>query len=45
MPPPVIKAFGILKGAAAAVNMTYGLGTEAFQVRLSRTGGLCLDHR
>jgi len=25
MPPPVIKAFGILKGAAAAVNMQYGL--------------------
>lgn len=26
MPPPVIKAFGILKGAAATVNMRYGLG-------------------
>lgn len=25
MPPPVIKAFGILKRAAATVNMTYGL--------------------
>lgn len=25
MPPPVIKAFGILKGAAATVNMKYGL--------------------
>ncbi|MCJ1231129.1 fumarase fum1 [Toensbergia leucococca] len=25
MPPPVIKAFGILKGAAATVNMTFGL--------------------
>ncbi|KAI4133081.1 MAG: hypothetical protein LQ347_002299 [Umbilicaria vellea] len=25
MPPPVIRAFGILKGAAATVNMTYGL--------------------
>lgn len=31
MPPPVIKAFGILKGAAATVNMQYGLGT-AFQI-------------
>ena len=27
MPPPIIKAFGILKGAAAAVNMKFGLGT------------------
>jgi fumarate hydratase class II len=27
MPPPIIKAFGILKGAAATVNMRYGLGT------------------
>lgn len=26
MPPPVITAFGILKGAAATVNMRYGLG-------------------
>ena len=26
MPPPVIRAFGILKGAAATVNMRYGLG-------------------
>ena len=26
MPPPLIKAFGILKGAAATVNMKYGLG-------------------
>jgi fumarate hydratase class II len=25
MPPPVIRAFGILKGAAATVNMRYGL--------------------
>ena len=27
MPPPIIKAFGILKGAAATVNIQYGLGT------------------
>jgi fumarate hydratase class II len=26
MPAPVVKAFGILKGAAAAVNVKYGLG-------------------
>src|SRR5579871_6745513 len=26
MPPPVIRAFGILKGAAAKVNQKYGLG-------------------
>jgi fumarate hydratase class II len=29
MPPPVVKAFGILKGAAATVNMKYGLGTNS----------------
>ncbi|KAF2635034.1 fumarate hydratase [Massarina eburnea CBS 473.64] len=28
MPPPVIKAFGILKGAAATVNMKFGLDPE-----------------
>lgn len=26
MPEPVVKALGILKGAAATVNMKYGLG-------------------
>jgi fumarate hydratase class II len=26
MPPPIVQAFGILKGAAATVNMKYGLG-------------------
>lgn len=26
MPPPIIRAFGILKGAAAKVNVKYGLG-------------------
>ena len=26
MPPPIIRAFGILKGAAATVNMQFGLG-------------------
>ncbi len=29
MPPPIIKAFGILKGAAATVNMNFGLGMPA----------------
>ena len=28
MPPPIIRAFGILKGAAATVNMDYGLGNS-----------------
>lgn len=32
MPPPVVKAFGILKGAAATVNMKYGLGTDSGDV-------------
>jgi fumarate hydratase class II len=26
MPPPVVRAFGILKGAAATVNQKFGLG-------------------
>ncbi len=29
MPPPIVKAFGILKGAAATVNMQFGLGTPS----------------
>ena len=28
MPPGVVKAFGIIKGAAAKVNVKYGLGTD-----------------
>jgi fumarate hydratase class II len=28
MPPPIVRAFGILKGAAATVNMNYGLEPE-----------------
>ena len=35
MPPPIIKAFGILKGAAATVNMRFGLGTP-LRVKLQR---------
>jgi len=30
MPPPIVKAFGILKGAAATVNMQFGLGTPLY---------------
>jgi fumarate hydratase class II len=26
MPPPIVRAFGILKGASATVNMKFGLG-------------------
>ena len=29
MPPPIVRAFGILKGAAATVNMKYGLGMDS----------------
>ncbi|KAF2237858.1 fumarate hydratase [Viridothelium virens] len=28
MPPPIVRAFGILKGAAATVNMKFGLDTK-----------------
>lgn len=31
MPPPIVKAFGILKGAAAKVNVRYGLGMSSPQ--------------
>ena len=33
MPPPIVKAFGILKGAAATVNMRYGLGMRPRRMR------------
>ncbi|KAJ9623045.1 fumarase fum1 [Taxawa tesnikishii (nom. ined.)] len=41
MPPPVVKAFGILKGAAATVNMKFGLDPKigkAIQEAASETG-------
>lgn len=28
MPPPIVRAFGVLKGAAATVNMKFGLGAS-----------------
>ncbi|KAJ4356361.1 fumarase fum1 [Didymosphaeria variabile] len=31
MPPPIVKAFGILKGAAATVNMKFGLDPKVGQ--------------
>lgn len=34
MPPPIVRAFGILKGAAAAVNMTFGLGRPFCNLQL-----------
>jgi len=49
MPPTVIKAFGILKGAAAAVNVKYGaldakLG-EVIQQAASEVASLeLIDH-
>ena len=33
MPPPVVRAFGILKGAAATVNMQFGLGNASAAIR------------
>ncbi|KAL8733044.1 MAG: hypothetical protein Q9181_003750 [Wetmoreana brouardii] len=48
MPPPVIRAFGILKGAAATVNMNYGLDPKlgkAIQQAASEVASLSLlDH-
>ncbi|KAI9817553.1 MAG: fumarase fum1 [Pycnora praestabilis] len=44
MQPPIIKAFGILKGAAATVNMSYGLG-KAIQQAAEEVASLKLvDH-
>lgn len=40
MPPPIVRAFGILKGAAATVNMKFGLGT--YQVYKTTDSGHCL---
>jgi fumarate hydratase class II len=31
MPPPIVRAFGILKGAAATVNMKFGLGKDMYE--------------
>jgi fumarate hydratase class II len=48
MPPPVIKAFGILKRAAATVNMQYGLdpkvGKAIEQAADEVISGKLLDH-
>lgn len=48
MPPPVVKAFGILKRAAATVNMTYGLdpkiGTAIEQAADEVISFKLLDH-
>ena len=35
MPEPIVRAFGILKGAAATVNMNFGLGI--YNLALSTT--------
>ncbi|KAI4092845.1 MAG: hypothetical protein LQ344_003210 [Seirophora lacunosa] len=48
MPPPIVRAFGILKGAAATVNMTFGLDPKlgkAIQQAASEVASLSLlDH-
>ncbi|KAF2177211.1 fumarate hydratase [Zopfia rhizophila CBS 207.26] len=48
MPPPIVRAFGILKGAAATVNIKYGLDPklgEAIQQAASEVASLKLvDH-
>ncbi|ODA78726.1 hypothetical protein RJ55_06108 [Drechmeria coniospora] len=48
MPPPIVRAFGILKGAAATVNMRYGLdpkiGQAIQQAAKEVADGKLLDH-
>jgi fumarate hydratase class II len=34
MPPPVVRAFGILKGAAAKVNLNFGLGEFPGEIKV-----------
>ena len=40
MPPPIVRAFGILKGAAATVNMKFGLGKDPLQRACVRKKGM-----
>ncbi|KAG6236138.1 hypothetical protein E4U25_004063 [Claviceps purpurea] len=48
MPPPIVKAFGILKGAAATVNMRFGLdpkiGQAIQQAAKEVADGKLMDH-
>ncbi|KAK3721814.1 fumarase fum1 [Vermiconidia calcicola] len=48
MPPPVVRAFGILKGAAATVNMEFGLdhklGKAIQQAASEVASGKLVDH-
>lgn len=48
MPPPIVKAFGILKGAAAAVNVRFGLDekiSKAIQQAAAEVAeGKLMDH-
>lgn len=48
LPPPLIKAFGVLKKAAAEVNMTYGLdpklGKAISQAADEVISGKLIDH-
>ena len=48
MPPPIVKAFGVLKRAAATVNMTYGLdpklGKAIEQAADEVISGKLMDH-
>lgn len=39
MPEGVVRAFGILKGAAAKVNMRYGLGISHHEVETTQEHG------
>ncbi|OAR03107.1 hypothetical protein LLEC1_04976 [Akanthomyces lecanii] len=48
MPPPIVRAFGILKGAAATVNLRYGLdakiGQAIQQAAKEVADGKLMDH-
>ena len=39
MPPPIVRAFGVLKGAAATVNVKFGLGKKLEQAAETRDPG------
>jgi fumarate hydratase class II len=44
LPPPLIKAFGVLKKAASVVNITYGLDPKIGGAIQKAADDVCLPH-
>ena len=45
LPPPLIKAFGVLKKAASIVNVTYGLDPKVGKAIQDAADDVCLLHQ